>query len=98
MNFTELWDYVRRLKASGYNNPEYEVDLYLKLAFPLSSLLMAMISAPLSLHRVRSGGTGWGIAFAVLIAFAYWAAFRTGTGLRRPGGLSPLILGRTPTI
>ncbi|HLE40031.1 MAG TPA: LPS export ABC transporter permease LptG [Nitrospirota bacterium] len=98
MNFTELWDYVRRLKASGYNNPEYEVDLYLKLAFPLSSLLMAMISAPLSLHRVRSGGTGWSIAFAVLIAFAYWAALSTGTALGRSGALSPLIAAWTANI
>jgi lipopolysaccharide export system permease protein len=91
MNFTELWDYVRRLKASGYNSPQYEVDLYLKLAFPLSSLLMAMIATPLSLHRVRSGGAGWGIAFAVLIAFAYWAVMSTGSALGRSGALSPLI-------
>ncbi len=91
MNFGELWDYVRRLRTRGYNSPQYEVDLYLKLAFPLSSLLMAMIATPLSLQRVRSGGAGWSIAFAVLIAFAYWALMSTGTALGRSGALSPLI-------
>ena len=91
MNFSELWDYVKRLKMSGYNNPKYEVDLYVKLAFPLSSLLMAMIATPLSLQRVRSGGAGWSIAFAVLIAFAYWALMSTGTALGRSGVLPPLI-------
>ncbi len=91
MDFSELWGYVRRLKTSGYNSPRYEVDLYVKLAFPLSSLLMAMIATPLSLQRVRSGGAGWSIAFAVLIAFAYWALMSTGTALGRSGVLPPLI-------
>lgn len=91
MNFTELWDYVRRLKATGYNLPQFEVDLYSKLAFPLSSLLMVMIASPLSVQRVRSGGAGWSIAFAVLIAFVYWALMSIGTALGRTGALPPLL-------
>src|SRR3990172_8817279 len=60
MSFAELWDYVRRLKASGYYIARYEVDLHDKLAFPLASLVMGMIATPLSLLRVRSGGAGRG--------------------------------------
>jgi len=90
MNFPELWDYVRRLKSSGYKAARYEVDLYSKLSFPLSSLLMVLIATPLSLQKVRSGGFGKGIAFAVLIAFAYWALMSVGTALGRSGALPPL--------
>lgn len=90
MNFTELWDYVRRLKTSGYKAVKYEVDLYGKLAFPLSSLLMVMIATPLSLQKVRSGGTGKGFALAVLIAAIYWALMSVGKALGKSGVLPPL--------
>jgi lipopolysaccharide export system permease protein len=90
MNFRELWDYVKRLKMSGYKATRYEVDLQGKLAFPLSSLLMVMIATPLSLQKVRSGGASKGIAFAVLIAFIYSGLVSVGTALGRSGTLPPL--------
>ncbi len=90
MNFRELWDYVRRLKMSGYKATRYEVDLQGKLAFPFSSLLMVMIATPLSLQKVRSGGTSRGIAFAVLIAFIYSGLVSVGTALGRSGTLPAL--------
>jgi len=90
MTFLELRDYVRRLKTSGYNAVRYEVELYNKLAFPLSSLLMVMIATPLSLHRVRSGGAGKSIALAVFIAFGYWGLLSIGSALGRSGTLPPM--------
>lgn len=90
MNFTELWDYVRRLKMSGYKAARYEVDLHNKLAFPLASLLMVLIATPLSIQKVRSGGFAKGIAIAVLIAFIYWALMSAGTALARSGAIQPM--------
>jgi lipopolysaccharide export system permease protein len=90
MNFSELWDYVRRLKISGYKAARYEVDLHGKLAFPLSSLLMVLIATPLSIQKVRSGGFGKGISIAVFIAFIYWGLMSVGTALGRSGALPPL--------
>jgi lipopolysaccharide export system permease protein len=89
MSFAELWDYVHRLKMSGYKAAKHEVELHSKLAFPLSSLLMVLIATPLSLQKVRSGGFGKGIALAVLIAFIYWALLSIGSALGRSGVLPP---------
>ncbi len=89
MNFRELWDYVRRLKMSGYKATRYEVDLHNKLALPLASLLMVMTATPLSVQRVRSGGASKGIAIAVFIAFIYWGLVSLGTALGRSGALTP---------
>ncbi|HUJ17995.1 MAG TPA: LPS export ABC transporter permease LptG [Nitrospirota bacterium] len=89
MNFAELWEYVKRLKTSGYKAARYEVDLHNKLAFPLSSMLMVLIATPLSLQKVRSGGFGRGVAFAILIAFLYWGLSSVGTALGRSGALPP---------
>ena len=90
MNFPELWEYIKRLKTGGYKAAEYEVDLYNKIAFPLSSLLMVMISVPFSIHKVRSGGAGKGFAFAILIAFVYWTLMSVGTSLGRSGAIPPV--------
>jgi lipopolysaccharide export system permease protein len=89
MNFPEMWDYIKRLKTGGYKTIVHEVDLHGKVAFPLSSLLMAMISVPFSLHKVRSGGAGKGFAIAIAIAFCYWMLTSVGISLGRSGVLPP---------
>jgi lipopolysaccharide export system permease protein len=89
MSFSEMRDYVKRLKTSGYNATQYEVDLYTKIAFPVSSLLMVLISIPFSIHKVRSGGAGKGFAFAVLIAFIYWTLMSVGASLGKSGTIPP---------
>lgn len=91
MSFTELWEYVRRVKASGYPSTRYEVDLHNKLSFPLSSLVMVLIATPLSLLRVRTGGIGRSVAVAVAIAFAFWSVMSVGTTFGRSGVLPPSI-------
>jgi lipopolysaccharide export system permease protein len=91
MNFSEMWDYVKRLKSSGYKAATYEVDLHSKLAYPLASLLMVMISIPFGVLKVRSGGTGKGIALAIAIAFFYWLLMSVGASLGHSGTLPPAI-------
>jgi lipopolysaccharide export system permease protein len=90
MNFTELWDYVRKLKGSGYKAVRYEVDLHGKIAYPFASLLMVMIATPFSLQRVRSGGAARGIALSLLIATVYWALTSGGRALGLSGAMPPV--------
>ena len=91
MNFSEMWDYVKRIKTSGYKAVMYEVELHRKIAYPLSSLLMVLISIPFSAHKVRSGGAAKGFAFAVMIAFFYWTLTSVGESLGRSGALSAVL-------
>ncbi|HUL01307.1 MAG TPA: LPS export ABC transporter permease LptG, partial [Nitrospirota bacterium] len=91
MNFREMWDYVRQLKSSGYEATKYEVDLHSKLAFPLASLLVVLISIPFSFHKVRSGGAAKGFAFAILIAFTYLTIMGIGQSLGNSNTLPPII-------
>jgi lipopolysaccharide export system permease protein len=91
MSFSEMWDYVRQLKSSGYEATKYEVDLHSKLAFPLTSLLVVLISIPFAFHKVRSGGAAKGFAFAILIAFAYLTLMGIGQSLGNSSTLPPLI-------
>ena len=90
MNFNELWDYVRRLKGSGYKAIRYEVDLHGKVAYPFASLLMVLIATPFSIHRVRSGGAARGIALSLVIAAGYWALTSSGSALGKSGAIPPV--------
>jgi len=90
MSFNELWDYVRRLKSSGYKAVRYEVDLHEKVSFPFASLLMVLIATPFSLQQVRSGGAARGIALALLITAVYWALASGGRALGLSSVLSPV--------
>ncbi len=91
MSFRELWEYVRRLRASGYYLVKYDVALQEKLSMPFACLVMVMIATPLSLLRVRSGGAGWGVAIAILLAFCYWTLTSIGSTFGRSGILPPLV-------
>jgi lipopolysaccharide export system permease protein len=90
MNFTELWDYVRKLKNSGYKAVRYEVDLHGKVAYPFASLLMVMIATPFSIQRARSGGAARGIALSLFIATVYWALTSGGRALGLSGTMPPV--------
>ena len=85
-----MWTYIKKLRTGGYKTVMYEVDLHGKIAFPFSSLLMAMISVPFSIHKVRSGGAAKGFALAILIAFVYWTLMSVGASLGRSGAIPPL--------
>jgi lipopolysaccharide export system permease protein len=91
MNFSQMWNYVKRLKSSGYKAATYEVDLHSKLAYPMASLLMVLISIPFGIQKVRSGGAGKGIAIAVAIAAVYWLLTSIGASLGHSGVLPPAI-------
>ncbi len=91
MDFSELWDYARKLRNSGYQTVRYEVALQGKIAYPFAGLLMVMIATPFSLQRMRSGGTARGIALAVLIAAVYWALESGGRALGLAGTIPPVV-------
>ncbi len=92
MNFLELWNYVRRLRASGARVANYLVDLQVKLAFPLVNLIVILIGAPLATRlRMQSAALGFGLSIA--ISFGYYALLRTGQALGHSGALNPYVAG-----
>jgi lipopolysaccharide export system permease protein len=90
MNFMELADYVRKLRASGARVANYLVDLHLKLAFPLVNLVVVVIGASLATRlRMQSAALGFGLSVA--IAFVYYAFMRTGQALGHNGAIAPYV-------
>jgi lipopolysaccharide export system permease protein len=75
MNFKELWNYIERVEAEGYNATNYRVDLYAKPALPFVCLIMCLVGLGISVRRQLKDGVAIGVAFGLGIAFLYWISF-----------------------
>ena len=91
MGYSELKRYIRKLQSEGYDATRYIVDLHGKIAFPLVSILLAIIGVSFSLRSERSGGLAQGIGAGLVIGFSYWLVYAFGMSLGRSGALPPFI-------
>ena len=71
MNYEELRRYIADLQQSGFDTVRMKVQLEKKVAFPLITLVMAVLAIPFAAAR-RRGGALAGVAIAIGIAVAYW--------------------------
>jgi LPS export ABC transporter permease LptG len=86
MNFLELGQFIRELKASGSETVPLQVQYYKKFAVPLFVFIMAVISIPFAFVAGNRGAlTGVGISIG--IAIAYWSI---GTIFEQVGDLNQL--------
>ncbi len=96
MTFGQLADYVEELRQSGRPQPEYDVALQNKIAFPIASLVMALVGLPFAFRLQRRGALyGLGVSIALgLVFFIVYAFFRT---LGEVGALPPAVAVWSPS-
>jgi LPS export ABC transporter permease LptG/LPS export ABC transporter permease LptF len=71
MNYEELQRYIGDLEQSGFDTVRLKVQLQKKLAFPLITLVMAVLAVPFAASG-RKGGALGGVVIAIAIAVVYW--------------------------
>jgi LPS export ABC transporter permease LptG/LPS export ABC transporter permease LptF len=71
MSYNELADYIADLKQSGFDTKRLSVQLNRKMAYPLITLVMAILAIPFALSMGKRGSLA-GIATAIGLAIAYW--------------------------
>ncbi|MEL7059963.1 MAG: LptF/LptG family permease [Acidobacteriota bacterium] len=81
MNYNELRDYIDELQLAGQTVPELEVALYNKVAYPVISLVMALVAMPFAFRLGRRGALyGVGISLILGIAMMVIVGFFTALG------------------
>ncbi|HWZ42286.1 MAG TPA: LptF/LptG family permease [Candidatus Saccharimonadales bacterium] len=70
MSYAELSAYIGELQQSGFDVVRLRVQLYKKLAYPLITIVMAVLAVPFALSAGRRGPLT-GVAIALLIAVCY---------------------------
>ncbi len=71
MNFGQLDRYIADLRQSGFDTVRLRVQLWQKLAYPLTTVVMAVLAIPFALSMGRRGSLT-GIAVAIAVALAYF--------------------------
>jgi lipopolysaccharide export system permease protein len=81
MGLAELYRYIQRLKAVGFNNIKLLVDLNAKVSFPLINMFMMLLGISLASRSTTGGGlyaAGMGLAISLLYWFGYTFSLSVG--------------------
>jgi len=97
MTYPELRVYINYLMTSGYNATELQVELYKKLSFPLSCLVMALLGVPFSFSTGKKGAW-FGIGMGIAIAISYWGISGVFEAMGSYGLLVPVLAAWAPNI
>ena len=91
-NFIQLMKFIAK-----ENKPELRVDLYDKIALPLTTIVFVLIGVPLAITppRVRYNR---GFLFSILIIFAYYLIRALSISFGEAGTLIPILAAFMPNI
>ncbi|MGC8863992.1 MAG: LptF/LptG family permease, partial [Armatimonadota bacterium] len=94
LSFAELSQLVAYIKAHP-DRPQdqirqLEVHKWNRIALPMSSLVFAMLAAPLGVRPYRSGSSV-GFGLSILLIFLYWMVWHYTSSLAIQGHISPAV-------
>jgi lipopolysaccharide export LptBFGC system permease protein LptF len=97
MNYEELRLYIHDLQQSGFDVVRLRVQLQKKLAYPIITVVMAVLAIPFSLSAGKRGAVA-GIATAVLIAIVYWTVSGLFEAMGNISQLPPVLAAWSPDL
>ena len=97
MSYGELSRYISDLKQSGFDTMRLRVQLMRKIAYPLITLVMAILAVPFALSMGKRGSLA-GIATAVVMAIAYWVVAGLFEAMGNVNTLPPVLAAWSPDL
>jgi LPS export ABC transporter permease LptG/LPS export ABC transporter permease LptF len=97
MNYDELSRYIHDLEQSGFDVVRLRVQLQKKMAYPLITLVMAVLAIPFAVStRKRSALTG--VATAIGIGVVYWTISGLFEAMGNLSQLPPAVAAWSPDL
>ena len=97
MSFNELNTYIDDLKQGGFDTMRLRVQLNRKLAYPLITLVMALLAVPFALSMGKRGGLT-GVAVAIGMAVAYSVLAGVFEAMGNVNALPPMLAAWSPDL
>jgi lipopolysaccharide export system permease protein len=97
MNYQELSRYIRDLQQSGFDVIRLRVQLQKKIAYPLITLVMAVLAMPFALSGARRGALT-GVATALIIALVCYLTAGLFEALGNFSQLPPTLAAWLPDV
>lgn len=89
LDWFDLYHYTQKIRKEGYNSVPYEVELNVRAAAPVTTLILTLLGITLALRQGLHGGIAAGIGISLLVASFYLALTHVGSSLAIAGLLPP---------
>jgi LPS export ABC transporter permease LptF/LPS export ABC transporter permease LptG len=90
MRYGELKEYIQELQESGQAVPELKVQLHRKIAFPVISVIMAVVALPFAFRLGRQGAL-YGIGVSVVLGMVFLGIYAFFSTMGEAGALPPAV-------
>lgn len=97
MNYRELGHYIQTLERSGGDANKLKVERALKVAIPLTCLVIALFGAPMGVGRPRSGAA-YGVAVSLATTITFLMAVQISKAVGGSGLLPPMLAAWVPNV
>jgi lipopolysaccharide export LptBFGC system permease protein LptF len=97
MNYEELRRYIYDLQQGGFDVVRLRVQLQKKIAYPLITLVMAIIAVPFALSGGRRGALS-GVVVALVIGVVYFLTSSLFEAMGNISQLPPLVAAWSPDL
>jgi lipopolysaccharide export system permease protein len=97
MSFQELGHYVETLERSGSDANKLKVNRALKIAIPVTCIVIAIFGAPLGITNTR-GGAAYGVAVSLATAIVFLVMVQVSRAVGTSGALPPLVAAWVPNV
>jgi len=91
LNWLDLYYYIKKLRQEGYIAVRYEVDWHLRLAFPITAAILALLGLAIAMHLGHRGGIAVGVGIGIVVVGLYLTALQVGGSLGTAGILPPFL-------
>jgi LPS export ABC transporter permease LptG/LPS export ABC transporter permease LptF len=97
MSYEELRSYIHDLEQSGFDVVRLRVQLQKKIAYPLITLVMAILAVPFALSAGKRGAIA-GVATAIGIGVVYWTISGLFEAMGNLSQLPPAVAAWSPDL
>jgi len=97
MNSRELVTTIKSLKKAGVNTSMLATDFQMKFSIPVTTLVFALLSVPLSIPAQRAGKS-WGFALSIVVIFTFYVFASVFRSMGRGGLIPPLAAAWLPPV
>jgi lipopolysaccharide export system permease protein len=97
MSYEELRRYIHDLQQSGFDVVRLRVQLQKKIAYPLITLVMAILAVPFALSAGKRGAVA-GVATAIGIGVVYWTISGLFEAMGNLSQLPPAVAAWSPDL
>ncbi len=97
MNFLEISSFVRRRARAGEDVAKEEVELNYRFSYPVITIVVLLITLPLSIV-LKKGGIAIGLGISIVLAFAYWGIIQSCRAYGVAGLIEPAVAAWLPNL